>query len=105
MSYFHLEMITHRELGETTSRSIAGRFDTRADALGAAIDLAQELAGPVRDDYRRMTISIVRDDYLGMTVRVGDATVDAEYHVFYTLESGRKASDAPTGRGYVISHV
>ncbi|AOT27682.1 hypothetical protein SEA_MAGNITO_89 [Mycobacterium phage Magnito] len=46
MSYFTINAITVAEFGGTTVREPRARYNDRAEALAAAIDLGQEIAGP-----------------------------------------------------------
>ena len=106
MTHYELQAVTLSELGHSSSRSIAGRFDTKADALAAAVDYGQELAGPVRDDYRRPVVAIENDETFGLIVKVGSANVDGEYTVIYVEEHGRlPEKNKNTGRGYVVCKI
>lgn len=86
-SYYEVEHVTIEESGGVTTRTIRGRHSTRGDAFAVAFDRAQAFAGPERDGWRRPTVSIVPDEKFGLTIKVGDARVDAEYHVFYVMET------------------
>ncbi|URQ04614.1 hypothetical protein PBI_SEANDERSON_88 [Mycobacterium phage Seanderson] len=100
MSYFTINAVTLDELGGTTVREPRTRYNDRAEALAAAIDLGQEIAGPVREDYRRPTVAVVRDEDRGLVVQVGDAGVDAEYTVIYPVEHQPAAvAQLPDGTG------
>lgn len=101
--YYQLQVITHSEFGATSSRSLKGRYADKADALAASVDYGQQLAGPVREDYRRPTVAVEFDEYLGATVKVGSGDDDGQYHVIYAMELGRAWQPAPdAGRGYVV---
>ncbi|AVJ49741.1 hypothetical protein SEA_FORSYTHEAST_94 [Mycobacterium phage Forsytheast] len=100
MSYFTINAITVSEFGGTTVREPRARYNDRAEALSAAIDLGQEIAGPVREDYRRPTVAVVRDEDRGLVVQVGNADVDAEYTVIYPVEHQPAAvAQLPDGTG------
>lgn len=89
MSYFQLQVITLSEFGRASSRSIPGRWADKAAALGASVDVANAIAGPERDGYRRPAVSIEFDAVLGATVKVGNGDVDGEIHLVYAMELGR----------------
>ncbi|AEK09382.1 hypothetical protein PBI_LESEDI_86 [Mycobacterium phage Lesedi] len=86
MTYFTIVATTVEEFGGVTNREPRTRYNDRAEALAAAIDLGQEIAGPVREGYRRPTVAVVRDEDRGLAVQVGNADVDAEYTVIYPVE-------------------
>ncbi|AFU20786.1 hypothetical protein FDG63_gp81 [Mycobacterium phage Marcell] len=100
MSYFTINAITVAEFGGTTVREPRARYNDRAEALAAAIDLGQEIAGPVREDYRRPTVAVVRDEDHGLVVQVGNAGSDAEYTVIVPVEHQPAAvAQLPDGTG------
>ena len=103
MSYFQLQVITLGELGSASSNSLPGRYEDSADALAAAIDYGQDLAGLVLDGHRRPAVTIEFNETLGATVKVGNADDDGQYHLIYAIELGREVNLLThTGRGFIV---
>ncbi|ALA48189.1 hypothetical protein AU152_gp76 [Mycobacterium phage Phlei] len=99
-SYYEVVQVTLEESScVTTSRTFKDRHNSVGEAFAAAVDLAQALAGPERDGWRRPKVSIELDETFGLVVKVGDSRVDAEYHVFRVSEtkSIRESHDGHSG--------
>lgn len=105
MSTFYAEAVTLDEMGGAVARSVPGKWESRGDAFSAAIDYANGIAGPEREDYRRPTVAIVTDELLGMCVKVGDADVDASYTLVYIWSIAPAERPVSSGRGYVASKI
>ncbi|CAM3424162.1 hypothetical protein [Tsukamurella hominis] len=59
--------------GSSHGKSIPGEpYTDRADALAAAVAIAEQIAGPDREGYRRPVISIVDRAPYGVCIHIDD---------------------------------
>ena len=93
---------TFSEFGDLHIENIAGEYPTREDAFFAAMEAADEFAGPIEDGYRRPTVQVVRGHDGNLAVQVGTADADGAYTIFAVeQQSWNHEVPAIEGRGYV----